>query len=142
MREIAEMPDIKEERITPMWMKYLETFIGSDGNKFAINLEKSIEKNIISMLTELGIQASVKSDKYSLPVHGCVTSSSGQDSYVNAIFDSTIVKRQFVKTLLNEGCRKVRFYAYVHTSEPEEKNGIQAFLMKRFIIEIRYYLHD
>jgi hypothetical protein len=142
MREIAEMPDVKEERITPMWMKSLETFIGSDGNKFAINLEKSIEKNIISMLDELGIQASVKTDRYSLPIHGIVSSSSGPDSYIPAIYDSSMVKRQFLKVLLNEDCRKVRFYVYVHTSEPEDNTVFPAFFLKRFLIEIRYYLHD
>lgn len=141
MREVVELEEIKEERFTPMW-KNLETFIGPDGNSWAVKKEKAIEENVIKMLEELGIRASVKSDRYSLPTHGYVASSSGQDSYIPAIYDSSRVKRQFLKVLLNEDCRKVRFYVYIHTTEPEEKTGFPAFFLKKFIIEIRYYLHD
>ena len=141
MRE-AKLMEIKEERMTPKWMYYMETFIGSDGNKFAINLEKSIEKNIIKMLSELNIQASVKSDRYSLPVHGHVMSQSAKSSYIPDIYDSASIKRQFLKVLLNEDCRKVRFYVYIHSTEPENATGLLAFFGLRFNMEIRYYLHD
>lgn len=137
----AEILPVNKERLTPHWMRILQAFIGTDGNKFAIHLEKSIEKNIIEMLRELDIQASVKSDRYSLPIHGVVTSSSIYSSHVADIFSSSYVKRQFLKILLNEGCRKVRFYVYVYTTEIKS-NGLESMLSNEFKIEIRYYLHD
>lgn len=139
---ISEVLPVIDNRITNQWMRCLETFIGSDGNKFAINLEQSIEEDIIKMLQELDIKASVKPDRYSLPVHGSVTSKSSFSSYIPDIYDSSEVKRNFLKIILNKGCRKVRFYVYIYTNELEGEKGFRAMLGKKFIIEIRYYLHD
>lgn len=137
----AEVLPVSKDRLNPYWIGILQAFIGNDGNKFAINLEKSIEKNIIEILIGLDIQASVKSDRYSLPIHGVVTSSSIYSSHIIDIFSSSYVKRQFLKILLNEGCRKVRFYVYVYTTEIKN-NGLESMLSNEFKIEIRYYLHD
>jgi hypothetical protein len=134
--------EIKEERITPQWMNTLGVFIGEDGNAWAIKKEQAIEENIINMLRELGIQASVKSDRYSLPPHGVVKSSNGFDSYVPAIYDSSNVKRKLLKVILNEDCRKIRFYVYIHTTEVEKGQGFKTFFGRKLHIEIRYYLHD
>jgi hypothetical protein len=138
----AEVLPVNDVRITPQWMYYIETFIGSDGNKFATHQEKSIEKSIIKILDEIGIHASVKSDRYSLPVHGSVISSVGQSSYINDIFESKNVKRKFIKTILDSGCKKVRFYVYVYTTEVDSKSDMYSMFLKKYNIEIRYFIHN
>lgn len=138
----SEIIDIKEERFTPQWKRKLDAFIGMDFNDWAIAKEKAIEENVINMLQELNIQASVKSDRYSLPAHGYVKSSAGDSSFINDIYDSSDVKRKLLKVILNDDCRKVRFYVYIYTTEDENATGFIAMFKKKFIIEIRYYLHD
>jgi len=133
--------EIKEERFTPQWSEF-KTFFGDDLNAWAIAKEKAIEENVIKMLEELNIHASVKSDRYSLPAHGYVLSKAGKSSYVPDVYNSASVKRKLLKVLLEEDCRKVRFYVYIYTTEVEGATGFQALFSKKFIIEIRYYLHD
>lgn len=112
--------EIKKDRITPQWMNILNTFIGEDGNNWAINKEQAIEGSVIKMLWELGITASVKSDRYSLPPHGVVKSTRGFNSYIPDIYDSSMVKRELLKVILNADCIKIRFYVYIHTTEIEK----------------------
>lgn len=136
------MKEIKENRITEGWMNMLRPFIGEDGNAWAINKEQTIEEEIIKLLDEIGIQASVKTDKHSLPVTGVVSSANGYDSYIPYIFSRTSVKRKLLKEILNADCRKIRFYVYIYTTEFEgAKNGFAAMLGRKFHIEVRYYLH-
>ena len=138
----AKVLEVDEVRMTPSWMHSLGAFIGEDGNAWAIAKEKAIEENIIKLLSELDIHASVKSDRYSLPVHGSVASNSGFSSYVSDIYDSSSVKRQLLKEILNVGARKIRFYVYIHTDEDAEATGFRAMFSKRFIISVRYYILD
>lgn len=138
----ANVMEVADVRLTPQWMRKLSTFIGDDGNEFALKKEQAIEKKIIELLEGLDIHASVKTDRYSLPVHGSVMTSNGDSSYVPDIYDSTAAIRKFLKVLLDEDCRKVRFYVYIYTTELENATGFKALFGKRFNIEIRYYLHN
>lgn len=135
------MNQIAENRISKNWMARMSLFIGNDGNAWAIKKEKAIEAQLTELLGQIGIRATVKSDRYSLPATGSVMSSNSFDSYIPAIYSADNVSRKFIKEILNADCQKVRFYVYIHTEDYTGKNILKRMSVGTFNIEIRYYLH-
>ena len=62
---------------------YKETY-----ENLMINTEKTLEKKLIDVFNKLGIQASTKTDRYSLPHNNQVKITQYGESYVNAAYNS------------------------------------------------------
>jgi len=106
-----------------------------DPNKFLDNFEKSLEDKIIEFLEDIGISATVKSDKFSLPYNNEVVTLLRTESYMNGMLEHNRVFRPIVKELLDKGVHKIRFYFWI-----DIKDNLDIFtggLMYHF----RYYVH-
>jgi hypothetical protein len=114
---------------------YMEDMEGNvrEYEESMINLEKRIEKALIEMFRELDIQASVKTDRYSLPYTDQVLHTGYGESYLNAAFLSAPFKRKIVKELLEKNLFKIRFYVF---AEIEDQ-----FPMGKVNYYFRYYKH-
>jgi len=91
--------------------------------KSMIKLEKKIEKDMIKILSKLGINASVKSDRYSLPFKGQIKTTQYGESYLNGAFESIKLYREVLSKMVELNVYKVRFYilAEVEDSLPMGK---------------------
>ncbi len=88
-----------------------------DYEKFVINIEKSIEKDLIKILKNLNIKASVKTDRYSLPIKYQIKTTQYGESYLNAAFETEKLYRNIVKDLLNKDVYKIRFYIFAEIED-------------------------
>lgn len=98
-------------------------------------VETQIEKKLIDVLHTVNIHSSVKTDKYSLPVHGEITIVNRGSSYLNDAYDITEFTRKVVKKLLSDDVRKVRFYVVVEISDGNFGFGFLHYTFK-------YYVHQ
>ena len=98
--------------------------------KFEINCEKSL----IETLGRLDINATVKTDRYSLPYQKEIKVELFGESYMNGPYEFYRVVRKIVKELLNENIYKIRFYILVDVDT-------NAALMGKVIYKFRYYVH-
>lgn len=99
------------------------------------DIEVEAEKELVHTLSTIGISGSVKTDRKSLPVHKAIVRKKYFTSYGNSILNTTVLKRDFLRELLDTGQFKVRFYVDIELL----KNGegkIYAFLYT-----INYYEH-
>ena len=96
--------------------------------------ERNCEKSFIETLSRLSIQASVKTDPYSLPYKKEVKYVLPGESYLNGAYEFHRVARVFVKELLNENVYKMRFYIFV---EIDTDWGF----MGKVTYHLRYYEH-
>ncbi len=82
-------------------------------------LERKVETELKIILNQLDMQASVKSEPYSLPYQKEICRKTGFASIKTNIgsFDYTHVFRPIVKQLLNEDVKKMRFYFYIQGSD-------------------------
>ena len=85
----------------------------SEYEKYMINTEISIEKRLIEIFENLGINASVKSDRYSLPFNKQIKVTQYSESYLNAAFNTDKLFREIFKEVLSEDLRKVRFFVFL-----------------------------
>jgi hypothetical protein len=96
--------------------------------------EKECEKSFIKTLSRLSIDATVKTDRYSLPYkEECVVTLNGE-SYMNGPYEFHRVARRFVKELLDKNVYKIRFYIWV---DVDTKAGFMGNVTYR----LRYYIH-
>ena len=70
----------------------------------------SIEKKIKTLLTSIGVAATVKSDRYSLPYVKEIKHTGMGESYLNGAFEIEPFLRTIAKEILNEDLYKIRFY--------------------------------
>jgi hypothetical protein len=75
-----------------------------------INLEKKIEKDMIEVLSKMGINASVKTDRYSLPYQFQIKTTQYGESYLNGAFESVKLYRAVLKEMTTLNLYKIRFY--------------------------------
>ncbi len=129
-----------ERNIDKGLQELLENFKG-DLSVYFPKLEANLEKGLIEFLDKVGIQASVKSDKYSLPYQEEVIIKIKYQSYINDMTKLSIIFRPILKELLTKNVYKIRFYFHIETFANEDKSFFGA-LNKGFKYSFRYYIHN
>ena len=103
--------------------------------KFEIDCEKKL-KNIFK---QIGIQSSVKRDRFSLPFKHEVVGEIEGTSFINYAFNLDNIASVFVKDLLDKNIHKIRFYLFVDVITEDET------MSKRYngkvIYKFRYTVH-
>lgn len=85
----------------------------TDLNSALERLELNVEESLSDTLDGLGITNSKKTDRKSLPVHQTVERKRIFPSYFNRVLDVKVLKQMVLRSLLNSGQGKIRFYAEV-----------------------------
>jgi len=98
-----------------------------------INLEKKIEKDMIDVLFKMGVHATVKTDRYSLPYQFQVRTTQNGESYLNGAFESVKLYRAVLRNLLEMDVYKIRFYIFAEVED--------SFPMGRVNYYFNYYIH-
>ena len=97
-----------------------------------VELELRTEKKIITMLDMIGTQASVKSNRYSLPYTKQIKRSNQITSYVNEALYTQTLLRDITKAILDENIQKIRFFVFVE---------IEGGMFGRVNYYFNYYIH-
>jgi hypothetical protein len=109
--------------------------------------ESIIEENIIQILWKLNIDASVKTDKKSLPYKETFETILSRSQPFSESFNFKEIYREFTKETLNRGYRKIRFYCELFSDIPntitwEIDGEISTFQIKPdYKCFIKYYIH-
>jgi hypothetical protein len=98
-----------------------------------INLEKKIEKDMIGVLSKMGVNASVKSDRYSLPFQDQIKTTQHGESYLNGAFESIKLYRAVLHKMVDLNVYKVRFYIFAEVED--------SFPMGKVNYYFNYYIH-
>jgi len=98
-----------------------------------INLEKKIEKDMIGVLSKMGINATVKTDRYSLPFQGQIKTTQNGESYLNGAFESFQLYRKVLYKMVELNVYKVRFYIFAEVED--------SFPMGKVNYYFKYYVH-
>ena len=98
-----------------------------------INLEKKIEKDMIGVLSKLGINATVKTDRYSLPFQSQIKTTQNGESYLNGAFESFQLYRKVLYKMVELNVYKVRFYIFAEVED--------SFPMGKVNYYFKYYVH-
>lgn len=107
--------------------------------KAITKFEIECEKSLIDLFRQIGIQASVKTDRYSLPFKNEVIGEIEGSVYINHAFNLNNIASVFVKDLLEKNVTKIRFYLTVDVITEDETVG------KRYngkvVYKFRYMIH-
>jgi len=111
-----------------------ETYVAAV-TKFEIECEGKLK----DLFEKIGIQASKKRDRFSLPyTHEVIGEIEGQ-SFINYAFNLDNIARVFVKDLLDKNINKIRFYLFVDVKTEDET------MSKRYngkvLYKFRYMVH-
>lgn len=117
----------KKSKVTPE--NYVEEY-----EKWMVKRELSIEKWLLDTFSHLGINATVKSDRYSLPIMYQIKATQNGESYLNGAFETYQIFRKVLKTVLSEDIYKLRFYVF---AEVEDN-----FPMGKVNYYFNYYVHE
>lgn len=124
--------------LIPEWIrtgKYDNTSYVNAVKKFEMESESKL-KNLFRMI---GIQSSVKRDRYSLPYTHEVIGEIEGASYINYAFNLDNIARVFVKDLLDKNVSKIRYYLFVDVITEDE------IMSKRYngkvVYKFRYTVH-
>lgn len=98
-----------------------------------INLEKKIEKDMIGVLSKMGINASVKTDRYSLPFQGQIKTTQNGESYLNGAFESIQLYRKVLHKMVELNVYKVRFYIFAEVEDAPYMGKVNYYF--------NYYIH-
>lgn len=103
---------------------------------FRDDIEKLHKTNMVSgdTFSHLGINATVKSDRYSLPIMYQIKATQNGESYLNGAFETYQIFRKVLKTVLSEDIYKLRFYVF---AEVEDN-----FPMGKVNYYFNYYVHE
>ncbi len=120
---------------------------GNEANSFTLDdyfneimyYEMELETNLIDILNKVGIEASVKTDRYSLPYKNEFRQV--QVSYRNIVeaFDFQLLTREIVNELIRKKVKKIRFYLIADLIL--EKDPKRLDIKKTLISKIRYSTH-
>jgi len=103
--------------------------------KFEIECEDKLK----DLFKKIGIQSSIKTDRFSLPyTHEVVGEIEGQ-SYINYAFNLNNIARVFVKDLLDKNIYKIRFYLFVDVITEDETMSKQ--YNGKVVYKFRYTVH-
>ncbi len=103
--------------------------------KFEIECEAKL-KDLFRMI---GIQSSVKRDRYSLPYKHEVVGEIEGTSYINYAYNIDNIARVFVKDLLDKNVSKIRFYLFVEVITEDETMSKRYF--GKVVYKFRYIIH-
>ena len=103
-------------------------------NEYMVNHEKIVEKDLIDLMGKIGINASVKSDRYSLPFNKQVVHTGYGESYLNGAFETDFFFRKIMKEMIDTGSYKVRFYVLCEIED--------SFPMGKVNYYFNYYKHE
>ncbi len=103
--------------------------------KFEIECEAKL-KDLFRMI---GIQSSVKRDRYSLPYKHEVVGEIEGTSYINYAYNIDNIARVFVKDLLDKNVSKIRFYLFVEVITEDETMSKRYF--GKVVYNFRYMIH-
>jgi hypothetical protein len=111
-----------------------ETYVAAV-TKFEIECEGKLK----DLFKKIGIQSSIKRDRFSLLyTHEVIGEIEGQ-SYINYAFNLDNIARVFVKDLLDKNIHKIRFYLFVDVITEDET------MSKRYngkvVYKFRYTVH-
>ena len=98
-----------------------------------INLEKKIEKDMIEVFSKMGINASVKTDRYSLPYQGQIKTTQHGESYLNGAFESIKLYRAVLSEMVRMDVYKVRFYIFAEVEDVPYMGKVNYYF--------NYYIH-
>lgn len=111
-----------------------ETYIEAV-TKFEIQCETKLK----DLFKKVGIQSTVKRDRFSLPYTHEVIGEIEGTSYINYAFNIDNIARVFVKNLLDKDIHKIRFYLFVDVITEDEN------MSKRYsgkvVYKFRYMVH-
>lgn len=97
-----------------------------DLDKYFTLYERTLERNLIGILNQVNIQASVKSEPYSLPFYKEILIPVSFIGFKK--LNQAELYRSILKQLLNENVKKMRFYFYIGSSgslasKPEDQKN-------------------
>lgn len=98
-----------------------------------INLEKKIEKDMIGVFSKMGINASVKTDRYSLPYQEQIKTTQYGESYLNGAFESIKLYRAVLHKMVELNVYKVRFYIFAEVEDGPYMGKVNYYF--------NYYIH-
>ena len=131
-----------ERKINEEVQNRMSTFM-PDLNKFFEGLEKQQEKKLIQLFSEVGISASVKTDKHSLPYQGEVVFKALCESDINHMYQRNRIFRPILLKMLELNVSKIRFYLHYETfcGDKYKDKHIPIFFNMGFKYSFRYYIH-
>ena len=103
--------------------------------KFEIECERKLK----DLFKKIGIQSSVKRDRYSLPYKYEVIGEIEGASFINYAFTLDNIARVFVKDLLDRNVTKIRFYLTVDVITEDE--SMSKRYMGKVVYKFRYMVH-
>lgn len=115
------------------WMPDLDGFFD--------RLEPRYEKMLVELFSKLGIHASVKTDRKSLPHTREVVVRMMRCSDINSMYATEPVFRAIVKDVLDNAGYKIRFYLHVDTYDDGNTGFLGAITGTGFRFTFRYYIH-
>ena len=98
-----------------------------------INLEKKIEKDMIEVFNKMGIHATVKTDRYSLPYQFQIKITQNGESYLNGAFESVKLYRAVLKEMITLNLYKIRFYILAEVEDGPYMGKVNYYF--------NYYIH-
>jgi len=111
-----------------------ETYVAAV-TKFEIECEGKLK----DLFKKVGILASIKRDRFSLPYTHEVIGEIEGTSFINYAFNLDNIARVFVKDLLDKNIHKIRFYLFVDVITEDET------MSKRYngkvVYKLRYTVH-
>ena len=117
----------KKSKVTPD--NYVEEY-----EKWMVKRELSMEKWLLDTFAHLGINATVKTDRYSLPIMYQIKVTQYGESYLNGAFESYETFRKAINAVLVNNVYKLRFYIF---AEVEDN-----FPMGKVNYYFNYYAHE
>jgi hypothetical protein len=124
--------------LIPEWIKGAKYDAESYVNAI-VKFEIECEQKLKNLFKKIGIQASIKRDRYSLPYTNEVIGEIDGTSFINYAFTLDNIARVFVKDLLDKNFHKIRFYLTVDVITEDET------MSKRYsgkvVYKFRYMAH-
>lgn len=130
---------MEERFIAERLQKHLHHFMG-DLKEYLPKLEVELEEKIIEFISQVGIQSSVKTDRYSLPYTNEIVFDLGYESYINGMYELERILRPITKELLEKDVHKIRFYVFIETYDKNYR-GLLGLPGCGFKYHFRYYVH-
>lgn len=124
--------------LIPEWIKGAK-YDAESYIKAVIKFEIECEKKLKDLFKKIGIQSSVKRDRYSLPYKHEIIGEIQGASYINYAYNLDNISRVFVKELLGKDVSKIRFYLTVDVVTEDESMSKRYF--GKVVYKFRYMVH-
>lgn len=115
------------------FMKKEENYV-HEYEKAMIKKEISMEEWLLNTFSHLGIHATVKSDRYSLPIMYQIKATQYGESYLNGAFETFNIFKKVLREITNQNYYKIRFYMFAEIEDH--------FPMGKVNYYFNYYVHE